>query len=255
MDTDLIIAVQKCVDEGVPARSVAFDWQGQRYWIKIGLHSQTNTWHKVQNFCAGLLGNPLLRATVSRPFDEGLSDEEKRLQRVANRGVLVPEVVARQPGWLLLSDIGPCMFDLIEQSADKESLLLKAVQALADLHNAGGWHGTGQLRDMVLAKDARIGFIDFEENVGEAMEPVQAQARDLLRLLISAVRFDDGDGRLLQAMVKTYGECSSVNVWPVLGKTIKMMTPIVLLLKPFQKKLGRDLRHALLVYSALKKRS
>lgn len=255
MNNDLIIAVQKRVDEGVPARSVAFDWQGRRYWIKIALKAQNNSWHKVQNFFATLLGNAMLRVTVSRPLNEGLQDEAQRLERVAKRGVLVPDVVAQAPGWLLLSDIGPCLFDQLQQVENKEPLLIKAAEAMAGLHNVGGWHGTGQLRDMISAPDGRIGFIDFEENVGEVMSPLEAQARDILRLLISAVRFDVGDGALLQAMLNAYHQKSTVDVWGHLSKTLALMTPLAFVLKPFQQKLGRDLRHALLVYSALKKRS
>ncbi len=253
MKEALIIEVQLEVDKGVPARSVPFDWYGQRYWIKISLKSQANNWHRVQNFFAGLVGVGMLRATVSNAGEEGLQDEVSRLKRVAERGVLVPDVVATRPGWILLSDIGNSLFDEIQNCTDKPKLLCNAACAFAKLHNAGGWHGTGQLRDLVLSPDQEIGFIDFEENVGEAMDVDAAQARDVLRFLISSVRFDEGDGKLLETILNTYRENAPAHVWPQMRAALKLMKPVAFLLKPFQKKLGRDLRHALLVYSALQK--
>jgi len=252
MTDDLTIAVQQCVDQGVPARSVPFDWKNQRYWIKIGLKSQENNWHKVQNFFAAILFNPVLRATVSLPLDEGLQGEARRLKRVAQRDVLVPVVVAQQPGWLLLSDIGPCLQSQLQTTEDKAGLILNAAQALSDLHQAGGWHGTGQLRDMIVGTDGRIGFIDFEECVGEAMDAPAAQARDIMRFLISAVRFDGGDGKLLTDILSIYRQNAPKEVWPHVASTLGLMKPLAFMLKPFEKKLGRDLRHALLVYNALK---
>ena len=69
----------------------------------------------------------------------------------------------------MLSDIGPSLFDHINQSDDKEALLNLAAQAMSKLHRAGGWHGTGQLRDMIY-DDGQIGYIDFEESIAADVE-------------------------------------------------------------------------------------
>lgn len=252
MEQELITAVQKTVDKGVGARSVPFDWQEKRYWIKIAIKSQMNNWHRVQNFFAALLGVPMLRATVSNAGDLGLDDEVRRLERVAGRGVLVPKVVAQKPGWILLDDIGVSLFSELEKSDCPDCLLKQAALAFADLHNAGGWHGTGQLRDLVVERDGKIGFIDFEESVGEAMDAKTAQARDILRFLISAVRFDAGDGKMLEMILQTYRKKGPDHVWPQMRSVLRLIRPIAFFLQPFHKKLGRDLRHALLVYNALK---
>lgn len=252
MDDKIVTAVQNAVDQGVGARSVPFDWQGRRYWIKIALQEQTNNWHRFQNLFAGLLRCSMLRATVSSAMDDGLNAEARRLKKVAERGVRVPRVVARQPGWILLDDIGKNLFEQVQQHQDKQAFLIKAAHAVAKLHQAGGWHGTGQLRDMILCPDGEIGFIDFEENVGEAMEVCAAQARDLLRFLISSVRFDAGDGVLLCQIMQAYRQTAPQDVWPHIHHAMWCATPIAVLLRPFRKKLGRDLRHALLVIETLK---
>lgn len=251
----LINMVQKQVDQGVRARSVPLDWQGERYWIKIALQSQRNIWHRLQNIGAFLFRVPMLRATVSLAGAAGLEGEASRIKKIATRGVLAPKVVALQPGWLLLGDIGVSLFDQINQSADaedKEKLLVLGARALSCLHAQGGWHGTGQLRDMIYA-GGEIGFIDFEESVGEVMSVVSAQARDLLRFLISAVRFDTGDGKLLETLVQTYETNAPQGVWAEIHSLLRVMGAVVFLLKPFHQKLGRDLRHAVLTYEALKK--
>lgn len=252
MNKDLITAVQDKVDQGVGARCTAFNWNAELYWIKIALQPQKNNWHRLQNLLASLLGCPMLRATVSQAYDQGLTDEARRLHRVADRGVVVPRVVAQRPGWLLLDNIGSSLFDHVQQSETKQDLLCKGAAALARLHQNGGWHGTGQLRDMVLTPDNAIGFLDFEENVGEAMSPADAQARDILRFLISAVRFDQGDGELLRAILQAYKEHAPAEVWPPLQKVMKRASVLTSPLRPFKDKLGRDLRHALLVIQALK---
>jgi len=252
MSKDMITAAQNHVDQGVGARNSPLMWDGQRYWVKIALKPQKNNWHRLQNLLAGILGCPMLRATVSHAYDQGLSDEARRLQRVAERGMIVPPVVAQRPGWLLLGDIGQSLFDHVQQSETKQDLLCQGACALAQLHQNGGWHGTGQLRDMVLTPDNQVGFLDFEENVGEAMPPADAQARDILRFLISAVRFDKGDGALLRAILQTYKQGAPDQVWPPLQKILKRASVLTSPLHPFKAKLGRDLRHALLVIQALK---
>lgn len=252
MQNGLIKAVQDYVDRGVPARSVPIDWDGQRYWIKISLTCQRNIWHKVQDIFACITRIELLRSTVSASGQQGLDEEAARLERVAQHGVLVPEVIARQPGWLLLSDIGPCVFDEVQKRDDKEPLLIGAIESLAVLHQKGGWHGTGQLRDMVLSPDGQVGFIDFEEGVGEAMQREAAQARDVLRFLVSVVRFDDGSGQLLTRLLEAYRAQAPKTVWPHIRHVMRFIGVLAVILNPFRKKLGRDVRESLLVYNALK---
>ncbi|MDV7338022.1 hypothetical protein RYZ26_00345 [Terasakiella sp. A23] len=252
MNDDLITAVQACVDKGVPARSVPFDWNGARYWIKISLASQKNIWHRLQDLVAFVTRAQIVRSTISASGQTGLDEEVARLKRVAERGVCVPQVIARKPGWVLLSDIGPCLFDAVNAADEKAPLLIQAIESLADLHQKGGWHGTGQLRDMITCPDGRIGFIDFEEGVGEVMAHEAAQARDVLRFLISIVRFDDGTGSLLEQVLAAYRAKAPKDVWPHVKSGMRLIAPLAVLLSPFEEKLGRDLREALLVYNAVK---
>ncbi|NVK20088.1 MAG: hypothetical protein HWE30_15430 [Methylocystaceae bacterium] len=252
MKNDLIAAVQAYVDTGVPARSVPFEWDGKRYWIKISLPCQRTVWHRVQDCFAFLSRAEVLRSTVSSFDQVGLDEEAKRLIRIKARHVLVPDVVAQKPGWLLLSDIGTSLHDALENAEEKEPLLMKAMVALADLHQKGGWHGTGQLRDMIISPAGEVGFIDFEEAVGEAMGRDAAQARDVLRFLISAVRFDREDGALLQQLLARYQANGPQTVWPQMKAVLRLISPLAFILRPFYNKLGRDVRETLLVYQALK---
>lgn len=252
MTNDLISAVQARVDAGVPARSVPFEWDGKQYWIKISLQNQRSHWHGLQDVCASLSRSELLRSTVSVFGQVGLDEEAKRIKRVKKRGVLAPDVIAQRPGWILLSDIGTSLFDVVEQNNDKESILTTAIEALAHLHQQGGWHGTGQLRDFVLSPSGEIGFIDFEEAVGEAMSVEAAQARDVLRFLISAVRYDQENGALLKRLLAAYQQKGPQTVWPHMKSVLRLISPLAFILRPFYRKLGRDVRQTLLVYDALR---
>ncbi|MET3930205.1 tRNA A-37 threonylcarbamoyl transferase component Bud32 [Lysobacter sp. OAE881] len=124
---------------------------------------------------------PALRPPRRRVGDEACRIEKRRLRELAMHGVSVPDVVTYGDGFLVLSDMGCSMAaELSSAPASlREPLIEAAARALACVHARGGYVGQPLARNMTVRPDG-IGFIDLEEDPGEVMPLLQAQARDWL---------------------------------------------------------------------------
>ena len=74
-----------------------------------------------------------------------------------------------------------------------------------------------------------------------------------IRFMISAAKFDDGTGQVLDEIAAAYGDAAPVTVWKPVRNVVRRFGFLISLMRPFEKKLGRDLRHALYIYKSLKK--
>jgi len=243
--------------EGIPkARHRAFsvDWQGQKIWLKVSTPYNFYTWHKVQRAVAVLLGNPMLKPTVSIGGARGLEFEATRLMELKEKGVTVPNLIALTGEWLATNHIGTPLQDLLDQEADadkRKAILVDGARALAALHNENEWHGSGQVRDLILLDRGGIGFIDFEEDLLAVMSLAEAQARDVLLMLMSAARYAKDDSNPLHEMLAAYKDGAPETVWKPLKRIAGILGGLAAILRPFQAKLGRDAKQGLLAVDAL----
>jgi tRNA A-37 threonylcarbamoyl transferase component Bud32 len=124
---------------------------------------------------------PALRPPRRRVGDDACRIEHRRLRDLATRGVEVPEIVAQVNGFLVLSDMGCSMAAELAcaPAALREQLIEAAARELVRVHECGGYVGQPLARNMTVRPDG-IGFIDLEEDPGEVMPLLQAQARDWL---------------------------------------------------------------------------
>ena len=118
------------------------------------------------------------------------------------RGLPVPQIVLRRPGYFVLSDAGPDLDTQLGDPANRAPRLATAALALADLHHAGAAHGGAHLRNMCL-KDDRISFIDLEGAIVQNA-PLTAQAYDLRVLIFSVFASFPGDRALAKATLAAY---------------------------------------------------
>lgn len=128
------------------------------------------------------LGVPVLRPPPRHAGDAARRVEQRRLQELRASGVNVPQVLEAGDGFLVLGDMGPTLAWRLKQ-VDPEGagrLLAAAAQAVAGVHAAGLYLGQPLARNITLDATGRIGFLDFEEDPGEVLPIVQAQARDWL---------------------------------------------------------------------------
>jgi len=245
-------------EEGIPkARHRAFpvEWRGRKVWVKVPTPYNYYTWHKVQRAVAFLLGNAMLKPTVSIGGAEGLRCEADRLIALKRKGVAVPEVVALTDGWLATEHVGTPLQDLLDEETDpaaRAALLAEGAKALAGLHQKNEWHGSGQVRDLVLLDAGGVGFIDFEEDLLPVMTVAEAQARDVLMMLMSAARYAKEESNPLPDMLKAYKAGAPESVWPPLKRIAGVLRGLAALVRPFKDSLGRDAKQALFAIDALK---
>lgn len=155
---------------------------GRTAWFKRYGGSQRSVRMRALDWVAQRLGVIPLRAPPRRVGAGGRHVEERRLAELAALDVPVPKVLARGQDCLVLSDMGQTLAHRLRRSTPEEArdLVARAVEAVAQVHARGGYLGGPVARNLTVDAEGRIGFIDFEEDPGEVMPLVQAQARDWL---------------------------------------------------------------------------
>ena len=261
MNEQLHALVERTLAKGVGARVFPLRWDNRRIWVKQSVRAKHKVWHRVQRFAANITGIPLLRPTVSPGGQAGLESEAATLRKLAQVGVLVPDLIDVADHWIAIGDNGRilknCIEDDVLKGDDKavRAYVVDAGKALARLHGEGVAHGAPLLRNMTLRDDGQIGFIDFEEDPNARMPLADAQARDVLLFVFSIQREFKKRPELLragwQAYVQAAGETASQLV--PLRKVVRLLRPIYLLLRPFRRWLGTDALNGLWAYRTLRK--
>jgi len=165
---------------------------GQVFWLKIlKQRGALLRWRK---------GAP--QALMTREVDA--------INSLGARGVPVPEIVLRMPGYFVLSDVGAGLDSQLGDPVSRTPRLARAALALADLHRAGAAHGSIHLRNMCLVGD-RISFIDLEGAIAQNA-PLIARAYDLRVLVFSVFASFPGDRTLAAATLATYAHATDGKV-------------------------------------------
>lgn len=119
--------------------------------------------------------------------------EAKRLRELANAGIAVPVLLAKQEDALLMTDVSMEGKSRQLEHALKQSesghqclqLFAQAVQSLGRVHAADQYLSQAFARNIMLTNDGSIAFIDFEDDPGEVMALPLCQARDWLCFIFS----------------------------------------------------------------------
>lgn len=135
----------------------------------------------------------------------GIQQEAQRLRALRAHGCAVPEVYQLTADHLLFEYCGPTVEALLGElrGAQRNDLLLAAVDDLAEFHRRGHWHGGAQLRNLTM-KQGRLYRIDFEENTGVALPLPLAQAYDVLLAFNSMMDYLDGDRQFGARLLARY---------------------------------------------------
>ena len=139
-------------------RTSTFEYKGEMYWLK-------------QKEPPSLIKQLLMRNT-----SKNLIKEKTVLKKLTKQGIPVPDVIDFGENYLVLSDVGDAVINIIEKRHKyysnnhpkfhikgnplKEKILTKASTALAKLHKMGYAHGRPSIKDICL-KNNKIYFIDF----------------------------------------------------------------------------------------------
>ncbi|MGB6102956.1 MAG: RIO1 family regulatory kinase/ATPase [Pusillimonas sp.] len=182
----------------------SFTCQGQRYVVKYQQPSRTRylrSW--MASAACAFLFNEIVRPARLRSGDVG--HEATRLRSLRSQGVRVPEVILQTPDCLILEYCGKNLARVIKHAAqsEREALLVRVIDELAEFHRAGHWHGGAQLRNLTLHQ-GKIYRIDFEEAAGMFMPRELAQAYDVLLTFHSFIDYFGGNIELGSSLLNRY---------------------------------------------------
>ncbi|MCF6288688.1 MAG: hypothetical protein L3J53_05555 [Proteobacteria bacterium] len=217
---------------------------GDVYWLKKSAPARGVFRYYALNFFSKLLKVPLLKAVPQKGDQIALDIEAKRIATLQKNGVLVPKLIAKNPGWILLGNLGESIIDDFKQNQHNtprvQKLFADCLDAIKQLHEKGQYMSQGFARNMlkVSTNPVKIGFIDFEDDPLTVMSLAQAQARDLILFINSTARFFIQDLEFLQQQIHTFLDGHDPKVINNIKKTNKNLLWLTNL--PLQKILGHD---------------
>ncbi len=162
-----------------PARVRRFSVDERVFWLKSAV-AGGSWWAKLRK-------GARLRA---------LAAEALRLEHLAAAGTPVPQIVHKGSGFLVLTDVGRSLQELLIDPNLPKAVVLQifyqAGQTLALLHKRGLFHGRGQVKDFCW-DTRRIALIDFEvtpANVHSRRHLRVAARRELVNFVYGCMRVE-----------------------------------------------------------------
>jgi len=217
---------------------------GQKYWLKKSAPARGYFRYMAMNIFSKLLRTPLLKAVPQQGGQVALDLEIQRIEKLKSNGVVVPEIAAYAPGWILLKDLGVSIIDDMKTNRADQHRIRKlfsiCLVAIKKLHDADQYMSQGFVRNMLIVdeKNSVVGFIDFEDDPLTVMNLQQAQARDLMLFINSTARFFVSDSEFFKQEIHAFFDGHNEKVIASIKNTNNKMLWITKL--PFQKALGHD---------------
>jgi hypothetical protein len=174
----------------------------ERVWLKKAGPRHGRLRYHLLAAIAGTLRLEVLRPVPNPGGEAAIAIEARRLRALGAAGLRVPAVLAQQPEGLLISDLGESgrppvvLQERLDQAAATGPAALLAVwreglAAIAIVHARGAYLSQAFDRNLVQCPDGTIGYIDFEDDPGEALGLAECQARDWLSYLHSTAMLVD----------------------------------------------------------------
>jgi tRNA A-37 threonylcarbamoyl transferase component Bud32 len=191
-------------------RLVPLNNDEQLMWLKKSAPGHAKYRYWLLDTVSSLLKLPLLRAVPKPGGAKSIAIEYKRLKTLAGKGILVPQVMAHDNDWLLLSDIGVTADSYFRRNSadiDKRSEAIVAILSeLARLHRKNEYLSQGFARNIIFQDGASktIGFIDFEDDPLDVLPLELAQARDFLLLAFSTSFYFAGHEQRYRAYINDH---------------------------------------------------
>jgi tRNA A-37 threonylcarbamoyl transferase component Bud32 len=213
------------------------------YWLKKSAPARGIFRYYVLNIFSSILSAPLLKAVPQKGGQVALDTESKRIKLLKLNGIIVPNIIAEDSGWLLLENLGDSIIHRMKQNRDDLELvryLFKiCLTGVKELHLKGQYLSQGFVRNILqINQSDEVGFIDFEDDPLDVLTLEQAQARDLLLFVNSTARFFVKDDDYFNQQIHQFLKGHNKEVVDNIKQTNSKMLWITKL--PFQKLLGHD---------------
>ncbi|VWX58626.1 conserved hypothetical protein [Burkholderiales bacterium 8X] len=174
----------------------------ERVWLKKAGPRHGSLRYHLLAAISGVLRLDVLAPVPNPGGNAAIAIEARRLRALASVGLRVPAVLAQQPDGLLISDLGESgrpavvLQERLDQAAaiGPAALLTtwhEGLAAIAAVHARQAYLSQAFDRNLVQCPDGVIGYIDFEDDPGEALPLAECQARDWLSYLHSTAMLVD----------------------------------------------------------------
>ena len=250
-------ALREEIDSVLPhtrQRTFKLPFQGETLWVKKPRRGPGYTMYGLQAAASTLTRTPILWPPRVSRGAYGLQREADRLGTLARKGWPVPAVVALSERWLVLRDNGQSIAPILRglPPEGRLALLQRILEFLQALHAGGGWHGAAQPRNFTQLGD-RLGLIDFEDDVEPSMSLSARQARDIAILAMSAARFSDPDGKLMETLLADAHGRASADVEAILDTLGRQLARLHRVADAIPAWVGRDTRALAVLAGAYKR--
>ncbi|MFM2476817.1 phosphotransferase [Celerinatantimonas sp. MCCC 1A17872] len=211
------------------------DLDYQRVWVKRCEQTKSNLFH-----CSvyALTHMKILMPVANKSAEQSLEFEASKLKLLAELGVNVPKVIGHDEQFLYLADTGRDLRSYFKKTPlDKEQrteVILKALEQLAKIHNAGNYHAGAQIKNYTIDESGMVSAIDFEDSFDDQWPLIDIQFRDLFLFLFSLSSL--GDQGIYAKVLERYLELTgNIEIQQRLTHTAKRLTPLLKLVGFFAK--------------------
>ena len=170
---------------------IRMDALGRRAWLKVYAEGNRGWTLAVLDLLTRFFDTPSLRPPAHWGGERACAIEKRRIEALVACGALVPEILGQGANALLLGDIGHTLKSVLHEVGPERQvqLIAQAARAMVEVHAHDGYIGQPYARNLTVAEDGRIGFLDLEEDPLESMTLAQAQVRDWLIFAAGVSRY------------------------------------------------------------------
>ena len=143
----------------------------------------------ILNQLSKFLKNPMMKPVPLHGGTRSQSVEVQRLRALAAAGVSVPRVLYETEQYFVMQafDATPLDSRLALPSHQSTPAFERGLDAISVVHGHGAYLSQGFARNILINNDGSVWFVDHEDNPLEVLTLTEAQARDWLLYLHSAV--------------------------------------------------------------------
>jgi hypothetical protein len=163
-------------------------WLGQPAWLKLSMPQPPAWRYQLQAGMARVLRLSAFQPVRPQGGVAGIRNEIGRISALSAAGLRVPQLLAQDDHWLLISDLGHTTLESLIRHSEGEVQLAhwqRGADYILQAHRAGQYLSQAFARNLVWSPEQGLGAIDFEDDPIGAMPLVHAQVRDWLPYFFS----------------------------------------------------------------------
>lgn len=163
-------------------------WDNKSYWIKKSDPSKGYFSCIGKKMAAWILPDKII---IPTPICSGdiLQTEASRLEKCEEKQGNCTRLILSGKDWILVSDAGQSFETFLRQHPphQRRPFMEKGLNAILELHSKGVVQGRASIKDITIAVDGDLTFIDLAEAPENFMSFDEARVRDLLNYFMTTI--------------------------------------------------------------------